>query len=55
MKEHEAVYLADGVYAESDGEQVALMTGSHSAPDTVVYLDADVLNALRRFLSEIEA
>ena len=54
MELNEDRYIGDGVYASYDGYHLVLRTGSHTSVDNVVYLDAQVRDALREILEKME-
>ncbi len=47
MEVNKPVYLGDGLYANFDGYQIALMANSHSEPTAVVYMDQQTLEAFK--------
>ena len=55
MTEYPVKYLGDGVYASYDGYQIILMTGSHIDPDSIIYLDDNVLAALAEYVKQLQA
>jgi hypothetical protein len=48
-------YIGDGVYIWHDGYHFVLLTGSHSNPDNVVYLDPHVAVEVKKYIDEVNA
>jgi hypothetical protein len=46
-------YIGDGVYAKFDGFGVWLLANDHLNPTDKVYLEPEVLNALNRFVKQL--
>jgi hypothetical protein len=49
------VYLGDGAYAEWDGYNLVLTTEDGTSKTNIIYLEADVLEQLKRFIAQVEA
>lgn len=47
-------YLGDGLYAEFDGNQIALMANDPDDPTDTVYLDEHTLTAFLKFVESIK-
>ena len=52
---YEPDYLGDGVYVCFDGYQIELRANDMEAPTDVIYLEPEVVRALRRYFDRIDA
>jgi hypothetical protein len=50
-----ATYLGDSVYAYDDGEFLILTTDNGFGPTNKIYLEAEVIDAMLRFLEQKRA
>lgn len=47
-------YLGDSVYVDFDGYHIVLTTENGYGPSNTIYLDADVVDALQKYVHELE-